>query len=137
MGIRKTLGMTGPVPLPDDESAAAVARRIVRDALRTGDGDAEVDADVVDTAIQIVSELASNAVSHGEPPYVLDVQLTAAAIQLTVSNHGDGDDPLVKAATTDAGRGRGLAMVAELADDWGWHRDGGVLTVWAVVSRVT
>lgn len=129
--------MTGPVPLPDDDSAAAAARRIVREILRSGGADAEGDADLADRAVQVVSELASNAVSHGESPYELAVELGTEGIRLTVRNRGAGGDPEVKAATTDSGRGRGLAMVEELADGWGWERVGDVLTVWAVILRVT
>lgn len=124
--------MTGPVRLPDDDSAASVARRIVRETLRDTSPE---DEHFVDVAVQVVSELASNAVSHGDPPYGLDVVAVDQGLRLTVTNHGAQGEPQVKSAPTDAGRGRGLAMVEELADDWGWDRDGDLLAVWATVSR--
>ena len=116
--------------LPDDLTAAGAAREHVVAAL-TG---LSLRAHALDDLVLIASELAANAVRHGSPPAVLRVEHDAERIRVTVRNHGDAPDPRILAADPDAGHGRGLAMVAQLADDLGWSRDGDRLDVWAEVA---
>jgi serine/threonine-protein kinase RsbW len=113
--------------LPDDLSAARAARAHVADDLaRRGVTDSRAD-----DVLLVTSELAANAVRHGHPPVVLRLDYTTSGIRVTVSDHGGEGEPAVLDATSDAGHGRGLAMVQALADDIGWHRDGDRLDVWA------
>lgn len=116
--------------LPDDLSAARAARVHVADELgRRGVPDA-----VADDVVLVASELAANAIRHGRPPALLRLDYSAGRVRVTVSNHGGSPDPRILDAATDAGHGRGLAMVRALAEDMGWERDGERLDVWADFS---
>jgi anti-sigma regulatory factor (Ser/Thr protein kinase) len=113
--------------LPGDLTAARAAREHVAAELdRRG-----IDGTAADDAVIVVSELAANAVRHGAPPIRLRLDFSPARLRITVTDHGDVPDPRVVLAAPDAGHGRGLAMVAALAADTGWARDGDELAVWA------
>ena len=65
----------------------------------------------------VVSELVANATEHGESPCRLRLHITAAA--LTVEVHDDSPRmPRSPVAGSSAERGRGLAMVRCLAEDF-------------------
>jgi anti-sigma regulatory factor (Ser/Thr protein kinase) len=115
--------------LPDDLTAARVARELVADDL----GRRGIPESAADDLVLIASELAANAIRHGRPPVLLTVDYSADRVRLTVSNHGDSPEPRVLEASPDAGHGRGLAMVAAISTDSGWERDGDRLDVWAEV----
>ena len=113
--------------LPDDLSAARAARAHMADALaRQG-----VSHALADDIVLVASELAANAIRHGSPPALLALDCAAERIRVTVSNHGASAEPRILDAPADAGHGRGLAMVRELAEQVGWERDGDRLDVWA------
>ena len=115
--------------LPEDLRAAGDARRHVADDL----GARGVPDEVIDDLVLIASELAANAVRHGRPPALLRLEYVDGVIRIVVVNHGDALDPRVLTADPDAGHGRGLVMVEQLADEVGWSRDGERLAVWAQV----
>lgn len=123
--------MTRQVLLPDDIGAARVARDTVRDELASV---LAQDDEFVDDTVLITSELVANAVRHGKPPFDLTIGVTQETVRITVTNGGADGEPHVEVASTDSGRGRGLAMVDALADEWGWERDADRITVWAVVA---
>jgi hypothetical protein len=83
-----------------------------------------------DDAVQIASELAANAIGHGEPPVELLLDVAPDRVRISVSSVS-ARDPRPRVATLDDVRGRGLAIVAQLSHDWGWHRAEGRLHVWA------
>ncbi|MGW1810449.1 SpoIIE family protein phosphatase [Streptomyces sp. NPDC002078] len=89
----------------------------------------EISAEAAFTTELIVSELVANALRHGAPPYrlrlILDERLTCE-----VRDAGDSVPHLKHARTIDEG-GRGLFIVASVADGWGirYHAQG--KTVWA------
>ena len=122
--------MTDEWELPDDLTAARVARQHTAEALR---GESAAD-ESVDDAVLIASELAANAVRHGTPPVLLRIQRIGDRVRITVSNHGDSPDPRILTAEPGAPHGRGLAMVEALAVEVGWGREGDRLDVWAEVA---
>ena len=65
-----------------------------------------------------MSELVTNAVIHGAPPIVVQVQMLEDVVRVEVADHGTGP---VRAGDLDADRigGRGLAIVAAVAGTWG------------------
>ncbi len=119
------------IPLMADAAAAAAARSVVEDAVRTWR--VPVDADV---AILLTSELITNAVTHGAPAAGTFVLLTIAcdAAGLRVDVHdGSRDLPVLDTGLLDtdslgntglaeAETGRGLLLVTTLSDEWGFYR---------------
>lgn len=116
-------------PLPHDLTAARAARGHVAEFL----GDRDVAAEAADAVTLVASELAVNAIRHGEGDAHLRLQTTEAGIRISVVGTSAGGDPTPGAADELATSGRGLAIVASLAQDWGWAREGDQVTVWAVV----
>jgi hypothetical protein len=100
-------------------------RRFVRDVLGGwGRSDEEW------LCLQVVSELAANAVIHARTPYEVSVVEQRTTLRVGIRDHSPrrvqprryGDD-----ATT----GRGLWMVAQLSHRWGEEIHQGGKTVWA------
>ena len=89
-------------------------------------------------ALLIVSELVTNAVRHGQPEIVLQLDLGDDRIRIEVHDGGD-ELPLVPAdqPAVDRPTGRGLLIVAATASDWGITRPttGSGKTVWAELRR--
>jgi len=85
--------------------------------------------------VQIVSELAANAVDHAAGPRMT---VTAALVPgiVTVSVTDGGPARPLRAGTpaADDERGRGLAIVESLADRWGYMILGPGTRVWARVA---
>ncbi|MFJ4080087.1 ATP-binding protein [Streptomyces iakyrus] len=82
--------------------------------------------DVTDTVELLLSELMTNAYRHAKVPAGREIWarcvVTEDRIRVTVT---DANDTLPTPGTgLDAESGRGLALVAALADDWGAERRG-------------
>jgi anti-sigma regulatory factor (Ser/Thr protein kinase) len=101
------------VALAASMEAASQARHVVRDLLQQGHR-----PDLVDTACLLTSELVANAVVHAGAPVELVVDLDRARLAVEVID-ASSEDPLPRDATALDTSGRGLAMVARLADAWG------------------
>ncbi|MEU3219045.1 ATP-binding protein [Streptomyces sp. NPDC006971] len=90
----------------------------------------------LDDVLLCVSELATNALMHGVPPgrgYVVRLLLRegGAALRVEVHDSGSGEPAVREPGTGPAGEsGRGLLIVAAVADRWGvGERDPGKV-VW-------
>ncbi|GAB7030835.1 ATP-binding protein [Streptomyces sp. NPDC021749] len=103
-----------------ERRSVSLAREFARTAL--ADWDVKQRADDI---VLCVSELATNALLHGVPPgrgYRLWLSWEAADGPLRIEVHDSGGgDPCVPAAALsgEAEAGRGLLLVAALADAWG------------------
>ncbi|MFG2426641.1 SpoIIE family protein phosphatase [Streptomyces sp. NPDC048590] len=130
--------------LPGIPQASAAARRFVRAAL--GDwsdlglpSDGEFGDRLTDDALTVASELVTNAVVHAGTAVDLLLRLEdsvgpePAALVLEITDH----HPARSVRDTGAERpdpaeyGRGLQLVATLAESWGITYRAGLKTVWA------
>ncbi|AVH54607.1 MULTISPECIES: SpoIIE family protein phosphatase [Streptomyces] len=111
--------------LPADPEAAPIARAATRRQLDAW----KVDGETAFTTELIVSEFVGNAVRYGTPPLRLRLlhhqKLTCEVTDTAASA------PQVKHARTIDETGRGLHIVATLADQWGTRYQPQRKTVWA------
>lgn len=84
----------------------------------------------------LVSELVTNCVRYAEgSPILLTVDLDGTGLHVEVSDHGPGipsHDAAGVMPSPQLNRGRGLALVASVADRWGIAGGPGA-TVWFTV----
>ncbi len=96
-----------------DARAPAEARAFIRGATDTMPITAETREDVV----LMASELVTNAVQSGASDISIGLVVNDQELLLIVNDDGAGW-PTVSAAEDDEEGGRGLAIVAQLADRW-------------------
>ena len=129
--MKRAMARQAPLDLAlsaQPEAVPAVRRAVRARLIEWGLGD------LVDPVSVVVSELATNAVLH-----------TRGTLRVTLRRENDGarlevaDDsprlPQQRQRSALSGTGRGLAIVAELAREWGVQAtDGGGKVVWAAFS---
>ena len=115
-----------PYELLADTVPASVARirRFTADACRTTAP--RVDAD---TVALLVSEIATNALVHGEGKVRVRVRPTATGLRVEVHDDSPSLPARRRATPMDEG-GRGIALVEALSSGWGADRTGQGKTVW-------
>ena len=87
-------------------------------------------ADLHDLGVLATSELVANSLQHGTPPMRLRLRRTDRRLIIEVT---DGDDHLPRRRRAEPGdeSGRGIAIVATIATNWGSRRTpGGGKAVW-------
>ena len=89
--------------------------------------------EVVDTATVVASELATNALVHGRGRVELRLRLTRDRLVLESVDSGQHMPRRRRAGDEDEG-GRGLHLVAELADRWGFRATDEGKVVWAEID---
>lgn len=113
------------VRLPFGPEAPRAARRLV-DALLS---EIAASPEAREDAALVVHELVSNGVLHGSPDAAGELGLAYAVRgqQLLITVVDDGTEGTVEVQEPDheAASGRGLAIVAALADDWSVDRSQG------------
>jgi anti-sigma regulatory factor (Ser/Thr protein kinase) len=98
---------------PSDPGSTTAARRFVLQAA----GNAP--AGLRDAIAVMVGELAMNAVQHARTPFRVTIDLADGTLRVEVTDSG-GDRPKAGPMPPPGSlRGRGLPIVASLADDWG------------------
>jgi anti-sigma regulatory factor (Ser/Thr protein kinase) len=113
--------------LPRDRSCPMVARRLVEGHVRE-----DLDDRQAEIALLIVSELATNALLHGEGSILLAVSRRGDRLRLEVSDEGHpAHIGVVEQDETGIGR-RGLFLVDRLASRWG--ATDGTARVWAELA---
>ncbi|HVT64626.1 MAG TPA: SpoIIE family protein phosphatase [Mycobacteriales bacterium] len=115
--------------LDDHPAAVRVARAFIeREALARGA------AIVVDDLALITAELIANAVQHGAPPISIAISGDADLIRIEVAD-ANPRPPIRPAVSLSNMTGRGLALIAALATNWGVERaPAGGKVVWAEVT---
>ena len=111
---------------PNAPAGVRDAREFVADVLRGAD------PNVVDAAVLMVSELATNAVVHTTSPFGIGVERFDEEVRISVTDHGPGTPHLRDAASADTD-GRGLGIVAGFAVEWGVDQGHDFKTVWFTV----
>jgi anti-sigma regulatory factor (Ser/Thr protein kinase) len=105
-------------------------RRFVGGVLRSWNLD-----ELIDDAQLIVSELATNAVSHAVSAFRVRLQRDASAVRVAIQDVGRGR-PERRHAAVDAFDGRGVAIVAMTANSWGIEAVDEGKEVWAELTRL-
>jgi serine/threonine-protein kinase RsbW len=82
-----------------------------------------------DTAALLTSEVVTNAVLHGDGTVEVRAHVGGGRLRVEVQDQGDGE-PQVRAPTPDAEGGRGMHLLAALAEDWGVEPVAGGKYVW-------
>ncbi|MGI5267753.1 ATP-binding protein [Nonomuraea sp. CA-218870] len=104
-------------PLPGDARAVAGARAATRKALET----LGVPSGLVDDAVLMMSEIVTNALLYGDPPYEMAVTADPREILCVVVDSGRLL-PAPRLPGSGDERGRGLHIVAVLSDGfYGCH----------------
>ncbi|MGW7041875.1 SpoIIE family protein phosphatase [Streptomyces avermitilis] len=120
-------------PLDADPESVAVARRRTRGQLAAWG----VDDETAFNTQLIVSELVTNAVRYGSPPFELRL-IHDRTLTCEVRDAGSAAPHLRHAGTADEG-GRGLFITAQLAQAWGTRYTPPGKTIWTeqALSPVT
>jgi anti-sigma regulatory factor (Ser/Thr protein kinase) len=120
---------TAETVFPAVPESVGSARRFTRAAL----GRHDVEPQLIDTAMLLVSELATNAIVHASSSLRLRIDV-GDEIRVEVCD-GDGAPPVIGEAEIDEESGRGLAIVTTLADDWSWSPRSSGKVVWFSLAR--
>jgi anti-sigma regulatory factor (Ser/Thr protein kinase) len=94
-------------------TSPAEARRFAR-----ASGCTEHAAEILDDALLLISELVTNAVKHGAPTILLALECDGDGLRVRVRD-GAPDLPQPRSAPEDSEDGRGLTLLAAIADAWG------------------
>lgn len=112
-------------------SSASVVRRSVSAVLLQAGA---TESDAFDASL-IATELVGNAVRHAPPlpsgHLVVTWTLSSSDYTLSVTDGGNARELAVQTSAAGDTSGRGLSIVAAIADDWGVHPGIGSTTVWA------
>jgi CheY-like chemotaxis protein len=113
---------------PRDVVAGRRARELVRDAL----GDWGLLA-IIDDAVLVVTELVTNAITHGGSALRLQLSRTSGAFRIEVVDEGDGT-PEPQPHDTEAEGGRGIMLVDAMSTSWGVENVPSGKLVWAEIA---
>ena len=128
-------GFTLTASVPVSADAPSIARRQVSETVGP-----ELDAQRLDDARLLVSEIVTNAVRHAglsaTDEITVGIRRDDRDVVVEVSDPGRGFNPRPRPDTMRAG-GWGLPLVQRLSDDWGVDpRPGGGSVVWfRIASR--
>jgi anti-sigma regulatory factor (Ser/Thr protein kinase) len=106
--------MDEEVTLPDGPEGARSARRVMARAAVLW----RLDREMTETALLLVSELATNAIRHGSPPVRLSLRLNRDRLRVEVTDSSPALPELTHSGPDQVG-GRGLQIVQLLAARWG------------------
>jgi anti-sigma regulatory factor (Ser/Thr protein kinase) len=125
--------MDEEVTLPDGPEGANFARRAMSRAAELW----RLDRELTETALLLVSEVATNAIRHGTPPVRLSLRLEKTRLRVEVTD----SSPVLPELTTpnpEQPGGRGLQIVQQLAATWGASSSPRRLgkTVWFELTRL-
>jgi anti-sigma regulatory factor (Ser/Thr protein kinase) len=116
--------------LPTPTALRAV-RTFIADVLRAWDSDK-----LVDSALIVASELATNALVHARSPFRLSITQRSDAVEIAIR---DASTQRAEPRPIDPTRvgGRGLILVDRCSSRWGTHEEADGKTVWAELAART
>jgi PAS domain S-box-containing protein len=89
-----------------------------------------------DIAELLVSEIATNAIRYGTPPYEVSIDFQGDCVEVGVTDDDPNlPRPVDPSADSLAESGRGLSLVAALASSWGTRARASGKTVWFTLER--
>jgi anti-sigma regulatory factor (Ser/Thr protein kinase) len=114
--------------IPLERQAVQMARRWVRETL----GRWEL-GELIDSAVQISSELLANAITHAErdSSVVMLLMFAAGTLRLEVRDHDRQNLPELQIPAPTDVDGRGLVIVEALSDRWGVRVTDAGKSVWS------
>jgi anti-sigma regulatory factor (Ser/Thr protein kinase) len=89
----------------------------------------DVPPKVVEVAVLLVSELATNAVRHAHSPFTVTAELLGETVTVEVDD-ANGELPQVLQPAPSSAVGRGMFMIEALSSRWGAERIAGGKRVW-------
>jgi anti-sigma regulatory factor (Ser/Thr protein kinase) len=92
--------------------------------------------------VSVAAELVGNAVRHATPlpggvirvAWLVRLTADTQTVEVRVSDGGASTEPRMRPHDSDSTGGRGLSIVAALAEHWGFERDGLGQSVWARIT---
>jgi anti-sigma regulatory factor (Ser/Thr protein kinase) len=114
------------VSLPDPARAVRQARRAAADILTRW----KCDAESIEDAVLIVSEIVTNAIRYCAGPVQLRLSRSDEYIRVEVSDSSPDEPRLVDARPGDES-GRGLRIINQLSTRWGFRPTRHGKQVWA------
>jgi serine/threonine-protein kinase RsbW len=114
---------------------ASISASVVRRTITTALAAIPVSEDEAFDAALIASELVGNAVRHAPAlpsgQLIVEWDLQGNVFKIAVTDGGGEHEVSIKQAESWDTTGRGLAIVASIADDWGVTVSEGETKVWA------
>lgn len=121
--------------LPPDPASSKTARRFVVAALEEW-GQSEI----CDDAAVCTAELATNAILHSRDNFTVVVRRSSRGARIDLLDHRPDRLPVIVPSSLDpldtGTTGRGLRMIAALAERWGYFTTDVAKTVWVELSAV-
>jgi anti-sigma regulatory factor (Ser/Thr protein kinase) len=122
--------MTRAVELLGRPASVREARVFTGDVLADGG----VERSIIEVAVLLVSELVTNAIVHARGSICVTVHADAHWVRIEVEDHGRGR-PVLRPATQNQAKGRGLGVIDKLATDWGTEQRATHKVVWFEIAR--
>ncbi|HSE08842.1 MAG TPA: ATP-binding protein [Nocardioidaceae bacterium] len=89
---------------------------------------------IADDAALMVTELVTNVFLHARTDCLIHAEFVRSMLTVAVTD-GDNEEISAHPPSTTAEDGRGLAIVAALADTWGIQHNDGAKSVWFRLSH--
>ena len=115
------------VQLPLEPSSSGAARAFCRDACTAW----SVPDPVASSAVDVASELVTNAVAHARSVVVLAVELRTDGLLVSAWDDGPGRPRVLPYRPGVSERGIGMRLVKQLSEQWGWTEEQDGKWVWA------
>ena len=134
-------GLVATAAYQPEPTAAAAARRFVRDTLQTWliGGATIAGHGLIDDAVLLTSELVTNAVVHAGTPVEVTCKLAGGGVEVVVSDEHPArlvpEPPESEHIPAERTSGRGLLLPAALASAWGVTYGQSAKAVWFRIGQ--